>query len=112
MDAVITGLVNGVVVPVTSSIPFLVSSGLLLVLFGGLWIAFAIAVLRRGSSLDLAWERIRRLPRLVQGLAWLLFLPVLAGLWTWRTSWPLVARLTLITGVAGWNLLVFIPRPA
>jgi hypothetical protein len=32
------------------------------------------------------------------------------GLWIWETSWPLVVRLVLVIGVAGWNLLVFLPR--
>jgi hypothetical protein len=54
----------------------------------------------------------RRMPLALQGLAWLFFLPVLFGLWIWRRGWPLVARLVLIGGVAGWNLLVFMPRPA
>jgi hypothetical protein len=120
MDAAIRGLVDGllvpainvIVVPVASSVPVLASSGALLALFMLLWGAFGIALLRRRSSLDAAWTRIRALPLPVEGVVWLLFLPVLAGLWIWRTSWPLVARLAIIGGVAGWNLLVFIPRPA
>jgi hypothetical protein len=35
-----------------------------------------------------------------------------ACLWIWRTGWPRVARLTLVAGLAGWNLLVLMPRPA
>jgi len=30
-------------------------------------------------------------------------------LWVWDTTWPLVGRLVLIAGIAGWNLLVLMP---
>ena len=42
--------------------------------------------------------------------AWVLFLPVMAGLWIWETGWPTLVRLLLVVGIAGWNLLVFLPR--
>ena len=38
------------------------------------------------------------------------FLPVAAGLWIWETTWPMLLRLLLIAGIAGRNLLVFLPR--
>jgi hypothetical protein len=47
---------------------------------------------------------------IVQAVVWLLFLPVAAGLWIWETTWPMLLRLLLIAGIAGWNLLVFLPR--
>lgn len=112
MDTLINALVNGLVVPVASLIPVLVESGVLLLVFAALWIGFGGLLLRRRSSLDDAWLRLRALPLPVQGLAWLLFLPVLVGLAVWRTAWPLVTRLAVIAGLAGWNLLVFVPRPA
>jgi ABC-type amino acid transport system permease subunit len=62
------------------------------------------------GSLDQAWTWIRGLPLLVQILAWLLFLPVMAGLWVWETTWPVLVRVVLILGLAGWNLLVFLPK--
>ncbi|HYM83839.1 MAG TPA: hypothetical protein VEY67_06785 [Candidatus Dormibacteraeota bacterium] len=109
MDKIIVAVVDGIVVPVTSTIPFLASSGILLGVFVLLWVAFAVAVVRRPERLDAAWLRLRRLPPIVQALAWLLFLPVLAGLWVWRRAWPSVARLAIIAGIAGWNVLVFLP---
>jgi ABC-type amino acid transport system permease subunit len=66
-------------------------------------------VLSQGS-LDDAWATIRGLPLIVQIIVWLLFLPVMAGLWIWETTWPLVVRVLLIVSLAGWNLLVFLPR--
>lgn len=112
MDSIIVALVNGIVLPVTGTIPFLASSGLLVAAFGALWAVFAIALARDRAALDRAWLRFRRWPLLAQGVAWLLFLPVLAGLWVWRRGWPAVARCVVIAGIAGWNLLVLMPAAA
>ncbi len=111
MDSIIVALVDTIVVPVTGLIPFLASSGLLLALFAALWAVFGLALVRDRTALDRTWLRVRRGPLAIQALAWLLFLPILAGLWIWRRGWPGVGRLALIAGLAGWNLLVFIPRP-
>ena len=92
MDTLITTLVDGVLVPLLDAlvtpIPFLASSGLLLLVFAALWVAFGVAIARDPARLDTAWTRLRRLPLVVQALAWLALLPVLAGLWIWRTGWP------------------------
>jgi hypothetical protein len=120
MDTIITTLVNGVlvplinvvVVPLADAVPFLASTGILLAVFAALWVLFGVALVRGASGLDAAWLRLRSLPLPVQAIAWLLFLPVLVGLRVWRTRWPGVARLTVIGGLAWWNLLVFVPRPA
>jgi uncharacterized membrane protein YvlD (DUF360 family) len=113
MESLITALVNGIVVPVvtvlTAPIPFLASSGLLLAIFAALWLAFGIALVRDRARIDSSWHRLRSLPLPVQLIAWLLFLPVIAGLWIWRTSWPQAARLLVVAGLAGWNLLVLLP---
>lgn len=116
MDTLITTLVDGVLVPlvtaVTAPIPFLAESGLLLAVFTALWVALGVALVREPARVDAAWRRVRAWPLVVQAVAWLLFLPVLAAVWVWRTSWPRVARLTLVGGLAGWNLVMFLPRPA
>lgn len=113
MDTIVTSLVDGLLVRaiglVTAPIPFLASSGLLLVGFAALWLAFGIALVREPARVDAAWQRLRSLPLVVQALAWLLFLPVIAGLWVWRTSWPRAARLTAVACLAGWNLVMFLP---
>ena len=110
MDKLIVALVEGVVVPVTSVIPFLVSSGILFLVFVSLWAAFGVALVRDRRGLEVAWLRIRRLPLVVQGLAWLLALPVLVGLWIWRRQWPIAARVVAVSAVAGWNLVVMLPQ--
>jgi uncharacterized membrane protein YvlD (DUF360 family) len=116
VDAIIAALVEGTIVPlvnlVTAPIPVLASSGILLLVFGALWVAFAAALVREPVRVNAAWHRLRSLPLVVQAVAWLLFLPVLAGAWTWRTSWPRIARLALVAGLAGWNLVMFLPGPA
>jgi hypothetical protein len=105
MEQLISGAVNGVVVPV-------VTSGLAFVVFLVLWAAFGAAIIWSQGSLDAAWEWIRSLPIIVQAVVWLLFLPVVVGLWVWETAWPLIVRLVLVAGLAAWNLMVFLPRAA
>ena len=110
LEALINALVNGIVVPVTSVIPRLVNSGVLLAVFAVLWLAIGVAAVADPAGLDATWRAIGEWPLPAQAIGWLLFLPVMAGLWIWATDWPLVARIVLVAGLAGWNLLVFIPR--
>ena len=93
-----------------NSVTWLAETGVLFVLFAVLWAAFGAALIWSQGSLDAAWQWVRSLPLLLQGLVWLLFLPVVIGLWVWETTWPLVVRLVLVAGIAGWNLLIFLPR--
>ncbi len=103
-------LVRWVIVPVTGIIPVLVRSGLLFLGFAALWLGFFAALVADPATLDAAWRTITDLPLVVQAVAWLLFLPLTAGLWIWTADWPLVVRVALVVAIAGWNLLVFIPR--
>ena len=111
MDTAIEAVINAVVVPLADAVPVLVSSGVALVIFAVLWAGFGVALVRDRSRLDDAWRWVRGLPLIVQALVWLVFLPVLAGLWVWRTAWPLVGRVVMIGGLAGWSLLIFMPPP-
>ena len=104
IETLATGLGN--------AIGWIAQSGLLFLVFAAIWVAFGVALIWSQGSLDQAWETIRGLPLILQLGAWLLFLPVMFGLWVWETSWPLIVRLVLVLGVAGWNLLVMIPRAA
>ena len=103
-------LVRWVVVPITGVIPVLVRTGMLLVVFGALWLGFGSALVLDPATLDTAWRSIGSQPLVLQAVAWLLFLPLMAGMWVWSTDWPLVVRVALIVTLAGWNLLVFMPR--
>ena len=102
IETVASGLGNGVA--------WLAANGILFVIFAIIWLAFGAALIWSQGSLDQAWQMIRGLPLVVQIVVWVLFLPVMVGLWIWETTWPLVLRVVLIFGVAGWNLLVFLPR--
>jgi hypothetical protein len=93
-----------------NSVALLAETGVLFVVFAVLWGAFGAALIWSQGSLDGAWQWVRSLPLLLQGLVWLLFLPVVIGLWIWETTWPLIVRLVLVAGIAGWNLLIFLPR--
>ena len=110
MEQVITGLVDGILVPVTSLIPVLVSSGLAFVIFAAMWVALGAGLVWNQGGVDAAWAWIGSLPPLVQGVVWLLFLPVVGALWVWESSWPVVVRLVIVIGLAGWSLLIFLPR--
>jgi hypothetical protein len=79
------------------------------ILFTLLWLAFIAALIFRREMLKNTWQRIRSLHLLVQLILWLLFLPVMLGLWIWRTSWPVWLRLLLVAGLAWWNVYVFFP---
>lgn len=89
---------------------WLAENGILFGIFAIIWIAFAAGLIWSQGSLDQAWTAIRGLPLIIQIGVWVLFLPVVIGLWVWETSWPLIVRLVLVIGVAGWNLLMFLPK--
>ena len=97
---------------VGGSIGWLAEHGVLFGLFAILWIGFGAALVLSQGSLDQAWQAIRALPIVVQVVVWILFLPVMAGLWIWETTWPLIVRLLLVIGIGGWNLLMFLPKAA
>lgn len=106
MEQMIETLASGM----GNAIGWMADHGVLFIVFAVLWVAFAAALVWSQGSLDQAWQAIRSWPLIIQVVAWVLFLPVMFGLWVWETSWPLVVRLILVIGVAGWNLLVFVPR--
>lgn len=102
IDALATGLGSGV--------GWLAESGVLFIVFALMWAAFAVGLAWSQGSVDEVWQTIRGWPLFVQIVAWVAFLPVMAGLWVWETSWPLMVRLVLVVGLGGWNLLTFLPR--
>jgi hypothetical protein len=89
---------------------WLAETGILFVIFAVIWVAFGAGLIFSQGSVHQAWQLIGGLPLFAQIVVWILLLPVMVGLWVWETSWPLVARLVLVIGVAGWNLLVLLPR--
>jgi hypothetical protein len=108
MESVIEALASGL----GNSVGWLAENGILFGIFALIWIAFAAGLIWSQGSLDDAWTTITGLPLIVQAVVWLLLLPVMVGLWVWETTWPLIVRLVLVVSIAGWNLLVFLPRAA
>jgi hypothetical protein len=106
MEQVIDTLASGL----GNSVGWLAENGVLFIVFAAIWVAFGAGLLMSQGSIDQAWQAIRDLPLIVQVFVWLLFLPVMIGLWVWETTWPLILRLVLVFGIAGWNLLIFLPR--
>ena len=82
------------------------------VILAVLWLGFAAALIFDQSILDAVWQSFRGLPWMVQGVIWLLVLPVTAGLWIWETSWPLWLRLVLVIGLGWVTIYTFFPRKA
>ena len=73
--------------------------------FALLWIGFAIALIVDLEWLDLVWNSVRALPILVEIIVWILFLPIMVGLWIWESSWPTLIRLLGFAGIVGWTFL-------
>ena len=107
---------DGVIEPVASGIGngigWMAEHGVLFGVFALIWVAFGAGLVLSQGSVDGAWQAIRDLPLVAQIVVWLLFLPIVAGLWVWETTWPLIVRIVVVVGIAGWNLLVFLPRAA
>jgi ABC-type amino acid transport system permease subunit len=95
-----------------NTVAWMAETGILFGIFALVWMAFGVGLVWSQGTIDQAWEFIRGLPLLLQIVVWVLFLPVMIGLWIWETTWPLALRLLLVIGVAGWNLLMFLPRAA
>jgi|SRR5579864_1300684 len=83
---------------------------LVFAMFAILWIAFLAALAFSRGTLDELWHQTRRLPLLVQGVVWLLFLPLMIGLWIWERTWSLPIRLVLIIALGVWNAYMFLPQ--
>jgi hypothetical protein len=71
-----------------------------------------IALLFNRERLDTSWAALHGWPLLLQLVAWLLFLPVVAGLWIWETSWPILLRLVIILALAWATIFTFNPLKA
>jgi hypothetical protein len=106
MERVIETLASGL----GNGVGWLAETGILFAVFAVIWIAIAIGIVWNAGTVDEAWRTIRALPVAAQAVVWVLFLPVMLGLWAWESSWPLLVRFGLLIGIAGWNLLIFLPR--
>ena len=76
-----------------------------IVIFAVLWVGFAVALVVNREWLDLLWDWVRALPLLAEIIVWVLFLPIMVGLWVWESSWSDLVRVLIFAGIAGWTLL-------
>lgn len=76
-----------------------------IVIFAILWVGFAIALVVNREWLDLLWNWVRALPSVAEIIVWVVFLPIMVGLWIWESSWPALVRLLAFAGIVVWTLL-------
>jgi hypothetical protein len=76
-----------------------------IVILAMLWVGFAIALVVNREWLDLLWNWVRALPLVAEIIVWLLFLPIMVGLWIWEASWPDLVRLLAFAGIVVWTLV-------
>jgi len=70
-----------------------------------LWIGLAAALILHPDWLGTLWDWANSLPGALRILAWVFLTPLMATLWIWNASWPLVQRLLGLAAVAGWTAL-------
>ena len=75
------------------------------VIFAVLWIGFVVALITNQELLNVFWNWTQALPLLPKIIVWVLFLPILVGLWIWESSWPVLGRLAGFAGIFAWTLL-------
>ena len=76
-----------------------------IVIFAMLWVGFAIALVVNRDWLDLLWNWVRALPSVAEIIVWVLFLPIMVGLWIWESSWSAIVSLLAFAGIVVWTLL-------
>jgi hypothetical protein len=69
------------------------------VIFAVLWVGFAIALIGNQDWLDVLWNWAQAPPLLPKIIVWVMFLPILVGLWIWESSWPVLGRLVGLAGI-------------
>lgn len=74
-------------------------------IFVVLWVGFVIALVVNREWLDVIWSWAQALPSVPKIIVWVLFLPIMVGLWIWESSWPTFGRLVGFTGILTWTLL-------
>ena len=70
-----------------------------------LWVGFVIALIVNREWLDEIWNWAQTLPLVPKIIVWVLFLPIMVGLWIWESSWPILGRLVGFAGIVAWTLL-------
>ena len=75
------------------------------VIFVVLWGGFIIALIVNREWLDVLWNWAQALPLVPKIIVWMVFLPILVGLWAWESSWPTFGHLVGFAGIVIWTLV-------
>lgn len=71
--------------------------------FAILWIGLTVALATERSWLVMIWNWVAALPTLLRVVVWLIFLPVLTGLWIWQSAWSTPVTLLALAGMLVWT---------
>jgi len=74
-------------------------------IFVVLWVGFIIALVMNREWMGVLWNWAQALPLVPKIIVWVMFLPILVGLWIWESSWPTLGRLIGLTSIVAWTLL-------
>ena len=55
-----------------------------------LWVGLIFALVVNRQWLDELWDWVQAMPTVPRVIVWVIFLPILVGLWIWDSSWPLL----------------------
>ena len=75
------------------------------VIFLILWVGFVVALVVNKEWLDVFWNWAQALPSIFRIIVWVLFLPIMVGLWIWESNWPVLGRLAGFAGIVAWTLV-------
>ena len=76
-----------------------------IVIFAILWIGFVIALIANPEWLNLIWNWVQALPIVAEVIIWVLFLPIMVGLWIWESSWSTFITILAFAGIIVWTIL-------
>jgi hypothetical protein len=76
------------------------------VVFGALWIGFAVGVATGGAILEDAWAWLTGLEAVAAVMAWILLLPIAVGLWAWNEAGSVRVQGVVLLGLVAWTLLM------
>jgi len=69
-----------------------------------MWAGFAYALAVDPAVLDDAWAWFQGLQMPLAVVVWIVFLPLVVGLWIWESTWPPLVGLALGLGMLAWTL--------
>ena len=75
------------------------------VIFVVLWVSFFIALVVNREWLDMLWNWTQALNLVPKIIVWMVFLPIMVGLWIWESSWPALGRWVGFAGIVTWTLM-------